>query len=212
MDTSQCDWWVPAIYDQTGVWLVSDAVIGYSPELQLARHCQGSGNPDENVLVVRSVISSLIRVTYTVAFLLCRWAFPPFLALGSGFACQPYIDSPQSLWPGFDSRLGHMTALPFLHFFCLFFILILALFPFTFRTALLFRVTERRIFILLLSGWWLLLPHPVFSHCGLVDVVESFMCNGLLEQTGISLYHRICICAWRFAYLISIVYDPIYIM
>ena len=54
-------------------------------------------------------------------FVSCYRAFPPFLALGSGFAYQPYIDSPQSLWPGFESRSGHMTALPFFALFWSFF-------------------------------------------------------------------------------------------
>ena len=180
VDNSQCDWWVPAIYDQTGVWLVSDAVIGYSPELQLARHCQGSGNPDENVLVVRSVISSLIRVTYTVAFLLCRWAFPPFLALGSGFACQPYIDSPQSLWPGFDSRLGHLTALPFLHFYVLFSASCCAISVYVARGGVVLSYGTANIYLIASRMVIVITAASMFALWSCYIVVELAVCDGWL--------------------------------
>ena len=49
--------------------------------------------------------------------------------------------------------------------------------------------TARRIIILMLFGWELLLPHQAFLHCDLVVVLESIVCNGWLEHIFIWIHN-----------------------
>ena len=49
--------------------------------------------------------------------------------------------------------------------------------------------TARRIIILMLFGWGLLLPHQAFLHCDLVVVLESIVCNGWLEHIFIWIHN-----------------------
>ena len=78
-----------------------------------------------------------------------------------------------------------MTALPFLHFSCSFFVISVNV---AYDGAVL-GYTARRIIILMLFGWELLLPHQSFLHCDLVVVLESIVCDGWLEHIFIWIHN-----------------------